>query len=67
LCKTGEAGITVALTETFAGAASTVCAFNLLQVIDSDSLPQKIAERHSLPTEFETVTDRIAVLAVHFV
>ena len=50
LRETGETGITVALTEAFAGAAPTVYAFNLLQVIDFDSLTQVIAERHSLLT-----------------
>jgi hypothetical protein len=67
LCKTGETGVTVALTETFARVAPAVGAFNLLQVIDSDSLAQIIAERHSLPTEFKTVSDRITVLGIHLV
>jgi hypothetical protein len=67
LCKTDETGVTVALTETFASVTPAVGAFNLLQVIDSDSLPQIIAERYALPTEFKTVSDWITVLGIHLV
>ena len=67
LCKTGETGVTVALTETFSRVAPAVGTFNLLQVIDSDSLAQIIAECHSLPTELQTVSDRFAVFGMHLV
>lgn len=67
LRKTGETGVTIALAKTFAGTTPAMGAFNLLQVIDFDSLAQVIAERYPLPTEFKTVSDRITVLGMHLV
>jgi hypothetical protein len=67
LCQAGETGITETLAETFAGATPAMYAFNLLQVFDLDSLSEIIAERHSLATELETVTNRIAVCSMHLV
>ena len=67
LREIGETGITVALAEAFFGDTTAVHAFDLLQILNSDALAEKITQNQPLATQFEAVTDRTTRLGVHLV
>jgi hypothetical protein len=67
LRQADKAGITETLIETLFGNASAVHAFDLLQILDANTLTEVIAKRDLLTTELKTVAHRIGGLGVHLV
>ena len=67
LGETAEAGVTVTLAEAFSGYATTVNAFNMLQVFDSYRLSQPVIQGQLLASKLEIITYRAGRLGTHLV